>query len=334
MKAKTDSEKEIFANRLLKNYKHLSKWARRSGIYSYRLYDKDVPGFPLLIELYTSVEKIKYLVVSIYKSSSLKSDDIKKDEEWLEEIAFFCASIFSIEKKNVFCKMRGRSKGDSQYQKIENVSSTFIITKEGSALFYLNLSDYIDIGLFLDMRDLRLHIGKIAKNKDLLNLFSYTASFSIHAMLGGARSLCSVDSSNTAIKWAKKNMALNGIIESSAFELKKMDVMSFLKEARKQKKMWDVIICDAPTFSNSKNRKTVFDVKEDYIFLALQCIKLLKKGGVLYFSSNARSIKFDSSFLKAKSPYNIFIKDISSSSIPKDFRNKKIHKAWKIVREE
>lgn len=236
MKVKTDTEKEIFANRLLKNYKHLNKWARRAGVYSYRLYDKDVPGFPLLIELYKNIEETKYLVVSIYKGNSLGSDDIEKDREWLGEMSLFCASILSVEKENVFCKVRERLKGDLQYQKTENVRSSFITTKEGTALFYLNLSDYIDTGLFLDMRELRLHIGKTAKDKDVLNLFSYTASFSVHAMLGKARSVCSVDSSNTAIKWARKNIALNGLVESSAFELKKMDVIFFLQEAIKQKK--------------------------------------------------------------------------------------------------
>lgn len=331
MEAKTEYQKKIFANRLLKQYKILSKWARKNGIYCYRLYDKDIPEIPLLVELYTSKEGVPYLSVSLYKRP-YNVNDIE-EKAFLTEFAKLSASLLGVYESHVAIKVRERQKGSLQYNKMQTEKSLCFVTQEGKAFFYINISDYVDVGLFLDHRPLRMQLAKEAQNKTILNLFCYTASFSIHAFLGGANAVCSVDSSKTALLWAEENMKLNGIKHTPNFVLKNEEVISFLDDAITKNKKWDIIICDPPTFSNSKRWKGFFDVNKDYINLCCKCLKVLEKGGTLYFSSNSKRLKFDEKTLRETSGESLFIKDISQLSIPLDFRNKKIHKAWKIKKE-
>jgi len=331
LKTQAEYQKQIFKNRLTKAYKHISKWARRKGISSYRIYDKDIPEVPLLIDLYTSIDGRSYISLGLYKRPYYVADE--DEATWLSEMSAVSAQVLGILPCNVFVKVRERKKGKTQYQKIANSDTSRFVVKEGNAKFYINLSDYIDTGLFLDHRPLRLEVANTAKDKDVLNLFCYTASFSVHAMLSGATSVCSVDASNTAINWAKDNMRLNGLDTNKNNRFEKNDVFAFLNEARSRQESWDIIICDVPTFSNSKNRSSVFDVNRDYLRLCILCINLLKDGGVLYFSSNSRQLKFDSSLLMQSIKERLFIQDISSRTIPQDFRNKKIHKTWKIKKE-
>ena len=331
MEEKLEYQKTIFRNRLIKNNKHISKWARRQGIFSYRVYDKDIPEVPLLLDFYQCVDGTSCLHLGLYKRPYYVSDE--EEFQWLSEMSVVSAEVLEVDVSNIFIKVREKKKGICQYQKMNSSSSARFIVQEGVAKFYVNLSDYIDSGLFLDHRPLRMEVGSCARDKDVLNLFCYTASFSVHAMLGGALSVCSVDASNTAIKWAKENMHLNGIEinESCCFE--KKDVFAFLYEAKTRDSRWDIIICDPPTFSNSKNRSSVFDVSRDYLQLCVLCVSLLKEDGVLYFSSNSRTLKFDSSLLTSSVKEKLFVQDISLRTIPEDFRNKRIHKTWKIKRE-
>lgn len=331
MESKAKYQQEIFKNRLIKNNKHLSKWAKRQGIFAYRVYDKDIPEVPLLLELYQSIEGVYYTNIYLYKRPYFVP--YEQEMIWLHEMILACVQVLGVKKENVFAKIREKQKGASQYQKINRDESIRCVIQEGKARFYINLSDYIDSGLFLDHRILRLYIAEQAKGKDILNLFCYTASFSVHAMLGGALSVCSVDASNTAIKWAKENMMLNGVVENERFRFEKMDVFLFLKNAIDRKEKWDIIICDPPTFSNSKSRISFFDVNKDYLTLCNFCIRLLKEGGVLYFSTNSKGIKFDAELLSSNVGEKLFIQDISQKTIPEDFRNKKIHKTWKIIKE-
>ena len=331
METKREYQKEIFANRLVKRYKILAKWAKKNGIYCYRLYDKDIPEIPLLIELYNSKEGIPYLSVSLYKRPY--NVDEAEEKALRTELSHLSASLLGVPKTNLSIKVRERQKGTSQYEKLKNIKSLHFVTQEGRAFFAINIFDYVDVGLFLDHRTLRMQLAKEAKDKTVLNLFCYTASFSIHAILGGASAVCSVDSSKTALLWAEENMKLNGIKHNANFVLKNAEVIEFLNEAISEAKKWDIIVCDPPTFSNSKRWKGFFDVNRDYIDLCCKCIKVLEKGGTLYFSSNSRNLKFDEESLRKASGDALFIKDISKDSIPFDFRNKKIHKAWKIKKE-
>ena len=331
---KEEYQKEIFRNRLLKNYKNLKKWASRNSVFCYRVYDKDIPELPFVLDLYNSVDGLRYLSFSLYKRPYQK--DLDEEEKCLSAMSIVAIDVFNLDADNVFIKVRERKKGASQYEKLSPSRSTRFIVREGNALFYINISDYIDTGLFLDHRPLRFEIAKTSFSKDVLNLFCYTASFSVHAILNGARSVCSVDFSKTALKRAKENYSLNGIEEGDAFSLIRSEVRIFLDDAINSRKKWDIIVCDPPTFSNSSSSdwKDFFDVAKCYIDLCKKCLKLLNDGGILYFSTTSKHFKFDAELLKSSVEFPIFIKDISLISIPFDFRNKKIHKTWKIVKDE
>ncbi len=340
---------ELFQNRIKKRYKHLLKWAKRNGIFAFRLYDKDIPEIPLAVDIYFehkeesqkntsnncenkqdlySADKI-YLVMFLYKRPYEK--DQKDEEEWANNIIKALCQVLNIPEERIFFKTREKQKGSKQYKKLASRKSN-ILVKEGQNLFYINLSDYLDTGLFLDHRPGRLKIFEEAKNQKVLNLYSYTGAFSVHALAGGAKEVHSVDLSNTYLNIAKENIKLNKIDESKA-RFTRSCVIKFLEENAHKKTKWDIIICDPPTFSNSKQADT-FDINKDWKKLCKLCLKVLNKDGILYFSSNSLKLRFNAEELQAEVPdelkHTLEIEDISLSSIPEDFRNKKIHKMWKI----
>ena len=327
---KNQYQAELFKNRLHKRFKHLSKWAKREGVFAYRLYDKDIPEIPLAVDIYFAeteeTEKRAFLLIYLYKRPYEKSQE--EEREWLLEIEEAASSILLIPKERIFIKLRERQKGKSQYEKAGS-SKNLIREKEGECFFYVNVEDYLDSGLFLDHRPARSMVFKEAKNKKVLNLFSYTGSFSVHAAKGGAASVDSVDLSNTYLNWAKENLKLNKLFDEEKTRLIKSDVFRFLEKSIQEQKKWDLIICDPPTFSNSKSAD-IFDVNKDWLNLCLLCLKVLSKNGRLYFSTNSQKIKFDEAELINFSEQKIRVKDITKASIPEDFRNQKIHKMWMI----
>lgn len=335
---KTEYQAELFKNRLCKNYKHLSKWARRQGVFAYRLYDKDIPEIPVSVDIFLSEnaasveeQKTAFAVLALYKRPYEKSE--VEEACWLSTVAKKITEVTKVPAECIAVKERKKQKGKTQYKKF-NSAKNRIIVKEGACLFFLNLQDYIDTGLFLDHRPARLKVFKDAKGKTVLNLFAYTGAFSVHALAGGALSADSVDLSNTYLEWAQDNLVLNKLYERQKSRLIKSDVIAFLEEAAEKKTKWDLIICDPPTFSNSKSA-AVFDVNRDWLRLCLLCVRVLQKNGILYFSSNSLKLKFDSALLKEECKKiglkNVAVKDITKQSIPEDFRNKKIHRMWEIA---
>lgn len=327
---KNQYQAELFKNRLQKRFKHLLKWAKREGVFAYRLYDKDIPEIPLAVDIYFAeteeTEKRAFLLIYLYKRPYEKSQE--EEREWLLVIEEAASSSLLIPKERIFIKLREKQKGKSQYEKAGS-SKNLIRVKEGECFFYVNVEDYLDSGLFLDHRPARSMVFKEAKNKKVLNLFSYTGSFSVHAAKGGAASVDSVDLSNTYLNWAKENLKLNKLFDEEKTRLIKSDVFRFLEKSIQEQKKWDLIICDPPTFSNSKSAD-IFDVNRDWLNLCLLCLKVLTKNGRLYFSTNSQKIKFDEAELINSSEQKIRVKDITKASIPEDFRNQKIHKMWMI----
>ncbi|UTY30631.1 class I SAM-dependent methyltransferase [Treponema putidum] len=333
---KNQYQAELFKNRLQKRFKHLSKWAKREGIFAYRLYDKDIPEIPLAVDIYFAEDGMDYgeienktskkafLMIYLYKRPYEKSQE--EEREWLLEIEEAASISLLIPKERIFVKLREKQKGKSQYEKTGS-SKNLITIKEGECFFYVNIEDYLDSGLFLDHRPARSMVTKEAKNKKVLNLFSYTGSFSVYAAKGGASSVDSVDLSNTYLNWAKENLKLNKLFDAKKTGLIKSDVIRFLEKSIQEQKKWDLIICDPPTFSNSKSAD-IFDVNRDWLRLCLLCLEVLSKNGKLYFSTNSQKIKFDEAELISSSKKNIRVKDITKATIPEDFRNQKIHKMW------
>ena len=332
----------VFYNRLVKRYKHLKKYARRSGIFAYRLYDRDIPEIPVAVDLYIEdTTDVLFAVLTEYERPIHNNED--KTAASLSELTEVLCTALQIPPEQVYQKCRRRQRGEAQYEKIAD-SGKRIIVREGKCRFIINLSDYLDTGLFLDHRPTRLTIAESAAGKTMLNLFCYTASFSVHALINGARRVCSVDLSKNYLQWAAENAQLNGAADPERCRFVQSDVRLFLEQAAKRKERWDIIICDPPTFSNSKRTTQFFDVNRHWRDLIRSCCKVLSTEGVLYFSTNSRTLRFNTAELSDK-PAGITgadqfvyhntlftVQDISAQSIPEDFRNKKIHRLWKISR--
>jgi len=226
----------------------------------------------------------------------------------------------------VFLKIRKKQRSTDQYEKHDD-QGRFHIIEEGGCKLLVNFEDYLDTGLFLDHRPIRLLIQQQAKNKRFLNLFAYTGSATVHAAVGGAKSTTTVDMSNTYIEWAKKNMALNK--NTGEHEFIQADCLEWLANEAKELdgRQYDLIFLDPPTFSNSKRMDDVFDIQNDHVQLIKNAIALLATEGVLYFSTNFRRFKIDLPGLSELS-----VVDISAKTIPEDFsRNPRIHYCWKIT---
>ena len=224
-----------------------------------------------------------------------------------------------------------RQRGSDQYEKQETQDSITGIVQEQGHKFFVNLSNYLDTGLFMDHRPLRKIVEQEAHGKAVLNLFCYTASFSVYAAAGGASRVDSVDLSNTYLAWGEKNFSLNGLTDAEKYRFTRSDVAQFLKESRDS---WDIIVLDPPTFSNSKKTKDTLDINRDWPKLVNAALQHLNPGGTLYFSTNSRQLHFDEALLqpptKANDGAGLKVKDITTATIPEDFRNQKIHRCWKI----
>lgn len=242
----------------------------------------------------------------------------------LEEIRQVLPALTETPENAIFYKQRQRQRGREQYQR-HGQRGEYREVHEGAAKLLVNLSDYLDTGLFLDHRPLRLRLAGEAAGKDFLNLFCYTATASVHVALGGARSSTSVDLSNTYLDWARRNFDLNGLPQQS-HRLLRADCLAWLQEDRGE---YDLILLDPPSFSNSKRMRASFDVQRDHPILLRAALARLRDGGVLYFSNNLRSFKLDPALAEICRPENI-----SAATIDFDFRRKPhIHHCWRITRD-
>lgn len=305
-----------FANRLRKNQRHWSKWARRNQISCYRLYDRDVPEFPFVVDLYGDQLHLQEVDTGWQISD-------EEYEAWLAAVSESAAEVLQLPLDAVHMKQRRRQKGLDQYEKSGRQGQDFIV-EEGGLKFIVNLDQYLDVGLFLDHRNTRGMIRVEAGGKRFLNLFAYTGSFSVYAAHGGAVSSVTVDMSNTYQSWAQRNLVLNGF-DGPQHQFVRADVFRYLEDAEQDGARFDLIVMDPPTFSNSSKMQGVLDVQRDHVWLVDQCMQLLTKNGILYFSNNLRTFELDEYLAERH-----LTEEISHLTIPEDFRNKKIHRCWKI----
>ncbi|MBB4819418.1 23S rRNA (guanine2445-N2)-methyltransferase / 23S rRNA (guanine2069-N7)-methyltransferase [Pseudomonas alcaligenes] len=303
---------QMFANRLQKNLKQLGKWAKREGVQCYRLYDADMPEYALAIDLYGDW-------VHVQEYAAPRSIDPEKAQGRLLDALAAIPQALGIDQSRVVVKRRERQSGTRQYER-QATQGQFMEVSEGGVKLLVNLTDYLDTGLFLDHRAMRLRIQREAAGKRFLNLFCYTATASVHAAKGGARSTTSVDLSRTYLDWARRNLSLNGFSDKQ--KLEQGDVMAWLAEDRGE---YELIFIDPPTFSNSKRMEGLFDVQRDHVQLLDLAMARLAPGGVLYFSNNFRKFQLDESL-----DQRYQVSEISAETIDPDFaRNQKIHRAWK-----
>ena len=304
----------MLANRLRKNLRNISKWARQRDIQCYRLYDNDLPEYAFAIDVYGDrVSMAEYQAPA--KIAAVKV--LERQQQALKAVA----EVLQIAPESIYLKTRQRQRGKSQYE-VQDQSREFFVVREGEAKLWVNLRDYLDTGLFLDHRPIRRYIFENCRDKRFLNLFCYTGSATVQAALGGARSTLSIDLSNTYLDWARKNFGLNGF-GGSAHRLKREDCIEYLQS---NTAMFDLIFLDPPTFSNSKSSEHVLDIQRDHLTLIKNAMKKLEPGGLLIFSTNLRNFKLDEG-LKSR----FAVQDFTKQSIDKDFeRSRKIHQTWLI----
>ena len=310
-----------FANRLKKNLKKLSNWAKQNHVTCYRAYDADLPEYAVAVDIYRGEQ----IWVNVQEYEPPKSIDQHKADQRLAGLLAEIPNVLNINRDQVFLKIRRKQRSTDQYEKHGDLGR-FHIIEEGGCKLLVNFEDYLDTGLFLDHRPMRLLIQQQAKDKRFLNLFAYTGTATVHAAMGGAKSTTTVDMSNTYINWAKNNMDLNK--STGEHEFIQADCLEWLEHEARQpySRQYDLIFLDPPTFSNSKRMDDVFDIQNDHVQLIKNAVTLLAPDGVLYFSTNFRRFKIDKPALSG-----LTLEDITAKTIPEDFsRNPRIHYCWRI----
>lgn len=306
-----------FANRLRKRARHLRRWPARRGITCFRLYERDIPEIPLVVDLYEEALHIAEFERPHERTTAEHAD-------WLDQMVRTAAHALKTPRELVFVKHRARQRGHSQYKRLGNEQTTRVV-QEGGLKFHVNLSDYVDTGLFLDHRITRSLVRDAAQGANFLNLFAYTGTFSVYAAAGGAAQTTSVDLSSTYLTWAAENLHLNGF-EGKEHRQIQGDVMRYLRDLPPGRP-FDLVVVDPPTYSNSKNLAADWDIQRDYVALLKRVLIHTAEGGVIFFSTNSRRFKLDEGNL-----HGVTIHNITRQTIPEDFRNLRIHQCWRIIK--
>ena len=315
---KSRHQSELFASRLTNRAKHLRRFPTRRGITCYRLYERDVPEIPLVVDRYED-----HLHITEFERPHDR--DPAEHERWLDLMVRTAAKTLDFPASNVHLKSRRRQRGLTQHEKTAQTDNT-IVAHEGGLKFIVNLDDYIDTGLFLDHRVTRSMVRKDSSGRRVLNLFCYTGSFTVYAIDGGAKSTASVDLSKTYTRWTESNLSINKMTDPDRHQTFAMDVGEFIANHSKGQH-YDLVVLDPPTFSNSKRTETDWDVQRHAAELIANILPLMSDGGVMYFSSNFRRFKFDPSELPLRSHH-----EISKQTVPEDYRNRRIHRCWRLVK--
>ncbi|MES9991743.1 MAG: class I SAM-dependent methyltransferase [Candidatus Thiodiazotropha sp.] len=301
-----------FANRLRKNQRHWKRWARRRDIGCYRLYDREIPEFPLAVDWYQGE-------VHAQLFARKGRETLAASEE--EAIGEAICEALEIPASALAFKTRQRQRGLAQYEKTGKPGRRSLVS-EGGLTFEVDLHSYLDTGLFLDHRETRTLIRQRAKGKRMLNLFAYTGSFSVHAAAGGALATTSVDLSNTYLNWTRRNLDLNGF-SGDQHQLMRSDVAEFLQRARRERRVYGLIVLDPPSFSNSKKMLETLDLQRDHQQLIEACLDLLTPNGELYFSTNKRRFKLDPGLASRPG-----CEEITHQTLADDFKRHPAHRCW------
>jgi 23S rRNA (guanine2445-N2)-methyltransferase / 23S rRNA (guanine2069-N7)-methyltransferase len=319
-KRNIDDQIGDFRRRLAKRFKHLSKWARRQGIEAFRVYDRDIPEIPLSIDWYAG-----WLHVAEYDRPHERTEI--EHEVWLDRMVEAAVVELGVPPGRSFLKARRRQRGSSQYEKVAERKAVLSV-REGDLAFEVNLSDYLDTGLFLDHRTTRSHVRGEAAGKRMLNLFCYTGAFSVYAAAAGALETVSVDLSNTYLDWTRTNLAKNGFTDAGRHRTVRDEARAFLlHRARRGEKPFDLVVVDPPTFSRSAKSEVPWDVERDHAELLSLVADNLSPGGVVYFSTNFRRFHLATESLEKR----YAIREITNRTIPEDFRDRRPHRCWRMV---
>jgi 23S rRNA G2069 N7-methylase RlmK/C1962 C5-methylase RlmI len=341
----------MLENRLRKRHRHLAKWARRCGIGAYRLYDRDIPEIPLVLDYYRGRigpdgSPVEALAGALYRRPYEK--DPAEEEAWLAGMEGAMTAALGIPGSRIFLKERRRLRGrQEQYGRSPGGApggGFELVVEEGDLRFLVNLSDYLDTGLFPDRRRLRALIREEAAGKRVLNLFAYTCAFSVYAAAGGAVSVDSVDLSGGYLDWGRRNFALNGLpggTERDPFRFIRADALRFPEDAAGKK--WDLIILDPPVFSNSKKMTGTLDIRRDHPELIARCLELLAPGGRLWFSTGTGRFRLNREAIEDRlrrqgsprqgrvlraDPGSLRIEEPGDKTVDEDFRGRRPPPCW------
>ena len=308
----------MLKNRLLKNQRRLGHAARRIGVTCFRLYDGDIPEIPLYVDRYE--EKIH---VSLLRRRWIEEEE---EEIWQNAMVDTIAETLQVPPDDLYIKTRQRQRGISQYEKFGQKGRDFVV-HEGGLKFLVNLSDYLDTGLFLDHRITRDRVRQEAAGKHVLNLFAYIGSFSVYAADGKARTTTTVDMSNTYLDWARENFKINHLLSSDHI-FEREDILQWLKfESPRRQNRYDLVVFDPPTFSRSKKMNQDLDIQRDHSWLLALILKMTAPGGVIYFSNNFRGFRLQADQLGLSS-----IEEITDQTVPPDFQYSRPHRCWRLIK--
>lgn len=317
MTSENEEQSRMLQNRLAKNLRRVGHAARRLNVSCYRIYDADIPEIPLYVDWYEGRVHISVL----RRSGTTEAED----QAWAEAMVDAVQTSLQVAPEKVFVKTRRRQKGTSQYEVVSRREVEFTVGESGLN-FIVNLSDYLDTGLFLDHRITREMVRDEASGKQMLNLFAYTGAFSVYAAAGGASSTTTVDMSNTYLAWAERNMAANGFV-GGKHSFERADILVWLeKEEYKRQNRYDLVVFDPPTFSKSKKMQAVLDIQRDHPWMLKRVVRMTKRGGVIYFSTNFRDFRLKADHLAVSE-----IEEITDKTTPFDFRYSRPHRCWRIV---
>ena len=312
----------MVANRLRKNLRNSKSWRERDGVDCYRIYDADLPEYAAAIDVYTEADDPdrRWLHVQEYAApAEIPEADVRRR---FRDLLAAAQDAFALPRERIATKTRERGKGGSKYGRFDR-RDEWLIVREGGVRLRANLFDYLDTGVFLDHRPLRLRIAEEAEDTRFLNLFGYTGAATVHAAAGRARQTTTVDLSATYLQWCSDNLRENAI-GGARHGLVQADALAWLEADRGQ---YDLIFCDPPTFSNSA-RAADFDVQREHVRLLRAAVARLAPGGTLYFSNNFRRFRLDAQAVAAFAD----CVDITAQTIPQDFaRNPRIHQAWRLT---
>jgi 23S rRNA (cytosine1962-C5)-methyltransferase len=313
-----DEKLQMFRNRLTKDYRHIGRLARRQGIGCYRIYDHDLPEFPFCIERYEDK-----LYLAEYQRRHGMTEEAHA--EWLEGCIPVISDVLETPDEQIYFRERRRKAGRlGQYEKLASEQEFFVVKEDGLS-FRVNLTDYLDTGLFLDHRTTRGMVRAESGGKRVLNLFCYTGSFSVYAAAGGAARVDSVDLSKTYLSWAAENMRLNFPDDAGKQRFIHADVKQWLDEVPAE--TYDLVVMDPPTFSNSKRMKDFLDIQRDHAGLINKTLRAMNSGGVLYFSTNYRSFQLEAEKIPAAA-----IRDMTNATTPFDFQRKLWRQCFRITK--
>jgi 23S rRNA (cytosine1962-C5)-methyltransferase len=324
----------MLTQRLGNRMRHLARWGRKQGISCFRLYERDIPDYPLIVDWYADVDASDIASEGdavVWRFDRRKDESPEQVDAYERDVEAQVLEGLGIARERLHLKRRGRQRADDggreQYERIDDRRRVKVVGEHGLR-FEVNLSDYVDVGLFLDHRPMRRTIGERAAGKRVLNLFAYTGAFSVHARAGGAAQTTTVDMSRTYLEWYGRNLALNGFELDAMHRIVQADCLDWLDAGPTGDERYHIVICDPPTFSNSKRMKDdSFAIDRDHADLLRAVARFVAPKGEVIFSTNSRSFELD----PAAVPCGFGCHEITRRSVPEDFQNRAIHRCWRLA---